>query len=266
MSQAEELLTALAGEQASTYTAPGRDEPYILIGNDRIIMVPDELKRIAVQYDHNIETVTFKCPRYWDAHDMSEMAVYINYRLRDKSIGCYIADHVRVDSDDDNCILFDWTIKNTLTQLAGPITVQVCIKRTNSEGTETVHWNSELNKDMYVAEGMECGLVAEPDAYTDLLTQVLLRTGYASKIGYVTLYGSKWVGDTSPYSQIVEIEGVTENSQVDLTPNADQLAIFHNKDLAFVTENDGGIVTVYAIGQKPANDYTIQVTITEVNT
>ena len=30
------------------------------------------------------------------------------------------------------------------------------------------------------------------------------------------------------------------------------------------TKNVGGIVTVYAVGQKPANDYTIQVTITEV--
>ena len=63
----------------------------------------------------------------------------------------------------------------------------------------------------------------------------------------------------------MEIEGVTENSQVDLTPDVQQLAIFYNKDLTFVTENEEGVVTVYAIGQKPTNDYTIQVTITEVD-
>ena len=84
------------------------------------------------------------------------------------------------------------------------------------------------------------------------------------KIGNVTLLASKWVGDDSPYSQIVEIDGVTENSQVDLTPSVEQLAVFHEKDLAFVTENEDGVVTVYAIGQKPENDYEIQVTITEV--
>jgi hypothetical protein len=44
----------------------------------------------------------------------------------------------------------------------------------------------------------------------------------------------------------------------------EQLAIFHNKDLAFVTENDGGVVTVYAIGDKPTDDYTMRVSITEV--
>lgn len=85
-----------------------------------------------------------------------------------------------------------------------------------------------------------------------------------SKIGTATLLASAWKGDTSPYSQVVAIEGVTANSQVDLTPSVEQLAVFHNKDLAFVTENDNGVVTVYAIGDKPTNDYTIQVTITEV--
>ena len=85
-----------------------------------------------------------------------------------------------------------------------------------------------------------------------------------ARIGAVTLTANKWVGQDSLYSQVVTIEGVTENSQVDLTPDVEQLAIFYNKDLTFVTENEGGVVTVYAIGQKPLNDYTIQVTITEV--
>lgn len=87
-----------------------------------------------------------------------------------------------------------------------------------------------------------------------------------ARIGHVTLLASKWEGTSSPYKQIVSIDGVTENSQVDLTPNVVQLGIFHQKDLAFVTENEGGVVTVYAVGQKPTNDYTIQVTITEVRT
>lgn len=86
----------------------------------------------------------------------------------------------------------------------------------------------------------------------------------AAKVRYVDLLANAWDGATSPYSQVVAIEGVTENSQVDLTPSAEQLSIFYEKDLTFVTENVSGIVTVYALGQKPQNDYTIQATITEV--
>lgn len=84
------------------------------------------------------------------------------------------------------------------------------------------------------------------------------------RVDEVVLRAASWGGNASPYYQDVFIDGVTANSQVDLTPSVAQLAVFYEKDLSFVTENDGGTVTVYAIGQKPTNDYTIQVTITEV--
>lgn len=85
-----------------------------------------------------------------------------------------------------------------------------------------------------------------------------------ARIANVELLSANWVGDASPYYQVVEIEGVTEYSQVDLTPSVEQLVIFHEKDLGFVTENEDGEVKVYAIGQKPLDDYIMQVTITEV--
>lgn len=85
-----------------------------------------------------------------------------------------------------------------------------------------------------------------------------------ARVADVILLASEWVGGNNFYSQVVPVYGVTEHTQVDLTPTAEQLAIFHGKDLAFVTENEGGVVTVYAIGDKPMNDYVIQATLTEV--
>ena len=100
----------------------------------------------------------------------------------------------------------------------------------------------------------------------DDIRVVLPAGGSVSKDRYVNLLAEKWEDTEIPhkYAQIVTIDGVTENSQVDLTPSADQLAVFLDKALALVTENEDGIVTVYAIGQKPENDYTMQVTVTEV--
>jgi hypothetical protein len=99
----------------------------------------------------------------------------------------------------------------------------------------------------------------------EIVEAVMKNIGSIARVGYVELPASKWVGEASPYAQVVVVEGATEYSQVDLTPSVEQLAVFHDKDLAFVTENEDGVVTVYAIGQKPTNDYTIQVTITEVD-
>jgi hypothetical protein len=107
---------------------------------------------------------------------------------------------------------------------------------------------------------MELEYVMDAKKYIDSIIKGVSST----RVSEVTLYGSKWAADGRVHSQVVQIDGVTENSQVDLTPSVDQLAIFYEKDLAFVTENEGGVVTVYAIGDKPANDYTMQVTITEV--
>jgi len=95
-------------------------------------------------------------------------------------------------------------------------------------------------------------------------TDVVMLNGSSARIGVVTLLASAWVGNDNLYSQVVDIDGVTKNSQVDLTPDVQQLLVFYEKDLTFVTENEDGVVTVYAIGQKPTNDYTVQVMITEV--
>ena len=88
--------------------------------------------------------------------------------------------------------------------------------------------------------------------------------GTVVKLTSIHLPASDWKGGESPYSQVIAIEGVSVNSKVDLQPSVEQLEIFHDKDIAFSTENDGGVVTVYAIGDKPQNDYTIQATIVEV--
>lgn len=114
-------------------------------------------------------------------------------------------------------------------------------------------------------KGVDYYTAAEKQALVDEVLETVMENTVGAKVGEVTLLAAKWAGSGSLYSQVVTIDGVTEHSQVDLTPDVAQLVVFYEKDLTFVTENEGGIVTVYAIGQKPTNDYTIQVTITEVS-
>ena len=99
----------------------------------------------------------------------------------------------------------------------------------------------------------------------------------------VTLYGSEdtsninqpqWTEEVDSegnflgrYKQEVTVENavITANSKIDLNPTSEMLAVFHEKDVAFVAENDNGNVVVYCIGQKPQNTYKdIPVTVTEV--
>lgn len=81
----------------------------------------------------------------------------------------------------------------------------------------------------------------------------------------VQLFADEWDKRSEKhYTQVVAIDGITPSSQVHPNPTADQLEIFYNKELMLVFENEGGVVTAHLIGQKLENDYTIQVTIVEV--
>ena len=68
------------------------------------------------------------------------------------------------------------------------------------------------------------------------------------------------------YAQVVNVNNavVTANSKVDLQVTDEQFSIFYEKDVAFHTENDNGVVTVYCVGNIPENDYEFQVVVTEV--
>ena len=113
---------------------------------------------------------------------------------------------------------------------------------------------SQVNYDAYQQEVVQN--IAALQQIVGKLQQIIVS---------VSLPASEWVGSGNLYSQVVAIDGITENSQVNLTPSVEQLSIFYEKDVTFITENDGGIVTVYVIGQKPTDDYTIKASIVEVS-
>ena len=187
MSQANELLNGIASGVV-TYTSDPETEPHIIIDSNRNIIVPEELREIAVQYDHNVETVTFDCPRYWDGHDFSTMVVYINYACPNGISGTYPADNVRVDELDSSMIHFEWTISKNVTMYKGNISFLVCIKTTDEDANEDLHWNSELNNDLYVLEGLECEKVIE-EKYPDLYTRLIERMdGITERMNNVEIY------------------------------------------------------------------------------
>ena len=88
--------------------------------------------------------------------------------------------------------------------------------------------------------------------------------GVSAKLTSITLPEANWKGAESPYSQVVEVDKVSLNSMVKFQLDVEQVEELSNKGIAFTSENDGGVVTVYAIGSRPDKDYTLQATITEV--
>jgi hypothetical protein len=113
------------------------------------------------------------------------------------------------------------------------------------------------------------GAIVECEYNVDTKTYIknMLSGASATRIADVELLASAWEDTELPYlyAQVINIPGTTEFSQVNLNPSVEQMSIFYEKNLSFITENEDGVVTVYAIGQKPMNDYVIQTAIREVS-
>lgn len=150
---------------------------HVIINLDRTVNVPESMKKIGIQYDHNVKTITFDCPRYPDENpsvDMSTMKIFINWMLPDKTLGSTIATNVCVDSENENLMHFDWVITRVVTSVSGVLSTLICIKETTETGEETYHWNTELIQSFKVGNGMECTeQIVEQNI--DVITQLLVQ-------------------------------------------------------------------------------------------
>lgn len=136
----------------------------------------------------------------------------------------------------------------------------------------------DIEKKEYVDTGVRAEVIisqATGDSKTEVMSQkattealVDLANKVAPSPASITLYANRWVQDEEDirYHQevVVANANITPYSKVDLQLNAEQITKFYEKDLAFVAENEDGVVTVYCIGQVPVNDYIIQATVSEV--
>lgn len=84
------------------------------------------------------------------------------------------------------------------------------------------------------------------------------------RVATISLPANAWTGNSEPYSQVVNIATVTTSSKIDLQPSAQQIVDLQNAETSLMIGNDGGVVTCYAIGNKPTVNYTMQVLIQEV--
>lgn len=163
-------------------------------------------------------------------------------------------------SINDCVIVYDFTEQTVAA--VGLVDCEIILYGTGGKQLTSASFNIIVEDTIYDTE-TEIESTDEYNALADLISRVLDVYNHRF-LGEVVLKADAWVDEGTYYSQVIEIDGVTEFSQVDLKPSIEQLDIFHDKDLAFVTENEDGVVTVYALGDKPTNDYTIQVTISEV--
>lgn len=264
MSQADILLNSLGEEQTTTRIAgTNSTEEHIVVGEDRFITVPESLKRIAVQFDHNVETVTFDCIRYWDGIDLSKMSIFIVYLRPDGQHGKFLATDITVDKSDSNIIHFNWTISRNVTEVNGKVTFIVCAKQLDSDGNEEYHWNSEANSDMTVSQGMECDNESSDEYPADVIMQLLDRMDALEQLYEDSMYEpisiSSFYGSPSTVEYGSTGQSVTFRWTTNKVPKT--VTIKYGSTTKTVTcTSTSGSYTVTGLSITSSNSFTLTVT------
>ena len=138
-----------------------------------------------------------------------------------------------------------------------------------------------LTSDAIIYDG-EIVVEKTDDGYTRLKvgdgTKKFSELPYMNMPGYalvtkkisIELPAASWEGNSSPYSQTVEIADITENSKIDIQLTPEQLTWLQDEEISLTTKNENKNITIYAIGYKPSVDFiaesdlgAIQTTISE---
>ena len=202
---------------------------HITINSDRSVTVPVELRKIGVQYDHNVNTIEFVGPRYSSNVDLSTMTIYINYILSDKTPGKYKAENVIIDDQDDSLIRFNWTITRNVTKASGILSCLVCAKKTDEEGNEINHWNTDIFRLLSVSEGMENDPVIQ-EQYPDVITSLIQN---------VEEHDTKLLEFSGLNNRVTDLENITGELKGDLSQLSEEIANIKQDG----TGNSGGIST-----------------------
>ena len=218
---------------------------HITINSDRSVTVPVELRKIGVQYDHNVNTIEFVGPRYSGNVDLSTMTIYINYILSDKTPGKYKAENVIIDDQDDSLIRFNWTITRNVTKVSGILSCLICAKKTDEEGNEINHWNTDIFRLLSVSEGMENDLVIQ-EQYPDVITSIMQN---------IEEHNAKLLEFSGLNIRVTDLENNVDELKDDLS---NKITKFYASNLgeAHITDSDDGKIQDMMLYGKSSQDGT----------
>ena len=100
--------------------------------------------------------------------------------------------------------------------------------------------------------------------YTVQLEGPFGSVGSSGKITQIELPATGWKNAESPFFQAVQISGISVSSMVQIQATKEQIEKLCSDGTALTIENDAGMATVYAIGNKPSENLILQIVLTEV--
>lgn len=147
---------------------PVDEEVFEIDANARSIAVPDAFKKngIGVQGDEIAEILYFKIARYFDATDLNETEIYIQWETKEGIKGLS-KEWVRDIESEPGYIIFGWPICSDITKVAGDVKFAVrfykILADQNQENKFLAYSFGTLTQTVAIKPSLDFNIVLSPD-------------------------------------------------------------------------------------------------------
>lgn len=133
----------------------GSETVYCTVDDDtRLVTVPEKYKKLGVESDEKAKRIWFRFPKLVGNNgvDLSAIGVRVNFRNANGDGDIYIVEDLTTDGD---YVTFSWELTRKVTEYKGHVSFVVCAVKSATDGTTKNEWNTTLNKECEVLEGLE---------------------------------------------------------------------------------------------------------------
>ena len=177
MASTEELEAQILAEMESNPEAYADTEiEYCTVDDDtRVVTVPEKYRKLGVESDEAAKRIWFRFPKLVGNNgvDLSAIGVRVNFRNANGEGDIYIVEDLTTDGD---YVTFSWELTRKVTAYKGNVSFVVCAVKSNTDGTTKNEWNTTLNKECEVLEGLEVTEQIEQEN-PDIIEYILANLG-----------------------------------------------------------------------------------------
>jgi hypothetical protein len=141
---------------------PATEETFNIDANTRSISIPSNFARygVGVEGDEIAEILYFSIDRYFDAMDLSEMDIIIQWKHANDPIDLYnfSATYKKSLTLQPGKIVFGWPITSEITEKSGNIQFSVRFYRHNPDNNELIYSFSTLTTTIKIQAGLNFNL------------------------------------------------------------------------------------------------------------
>ena len=133
----------------------GSETVYCTVDDDtRLVTIPEKYKKLGSESDEKAKRVWFRFPKMVGNNgiDLSAVRVRVNFRNANGDGDIYMVQDLTVDGD---YVVFSWELSRKVTAYKGNVGFVVCAVKSSADGTAKNEWNTTLNRECGVLEGLE---------------------------------------------------------------------------------------------------------------